>query len=76
MLIDFNYDVEPVTGHFPGPVGLPLMKETRLNHLGKLMFQWFYWHVLLPGRDIPGIHSEMPRAGKHLSDREQEEVTT
>ncbi|HET9728721.1 MAG TPA: FAD/NAD(P)-binding oxidoreductase [Acidimicrobiia bacterium] len=66
MLIDFNYDTEPVPGHFPGPVGLPLMRESRLNHLGKLMFQWFYWHVLLPGRDVPGIGSDMPRAGKEI----------
>jgi sulfide:quinone oxidoreductase len=67
MLIDFSYEQEPVTGHFPGPVGLPLLKESRLNHLGKLMFQWFYWHALLPGRDVPGIHPEMPTAGKHLA---------
>ena len=64
MLIDFNYDVEPLPGRFPGPVGLPLMKETHLNHLGKLLFQWLYWHSLLPGRDIPGVHSAMPTAGK------------
>ena len=38
LLIDFNYDTEPVTGHYPGPVGLPLLKQSRLNHLGKLMF--------------------------------------
>ena len=47
-------------------MGLPLLKESRLNHLGKLMFQWFYWHSLLPGRDIPGIGAEMPVAGKKL----------
>jgi len=64
MLIDFNYEQEPVGGHFPTRVGLPLLKESRLNHLGKLMFQWFYWHALLPGRDIPGITPEMPVAGK------------
>ena len=64
MLIDFNYEVEPLPGHFPSGVGLPLMKESHLNHLGKLMFQWVYWHSLLPGRDIPGIHSAMPTAGK------------
>ncbi len=67
MLIDFNYELEPVPGHFPGRVGLPLLKPTRLNHLGKLMFQWVYWHALLPGRDIPGIHSAMPRRGKQLA---------
>jgi len=64
LLIDFNYDTEPLTGHYPGRVGLPLLKESGLNHLGKLMFQWFYWHSLLPGRDLPGIDSPMPTAGK------------
>ena len=69
MLIDFNYDTEPVGGHFPGAVGAPLLKDSRLNHLGKLMFQWFYWHALLPGRDIPGIGPDMPTSGKALTDR-------
>jgi sulfide:quinone oxidoreductase len=64
LLIDFNYDTEPLPGHYPTQVGLPLLKESRLNHLGKLMFQWFYWHSLLPGRDIPGISSSMPQHGK------------
>jgi sulfide:quinone oxidoreductase len=64
LMIDFNYDTEPLPGHFPGRVGLPLLKESRLNHLGKLMFQWFYWHALLPGRDIPGVGPDMPTAGK------------
>jgi sulfide:quinone oxidoreductase len=71
VLIDFNYEQEPVPGHFPTAVGLPLLKESRLNHLGKLMFQWVYWHVLLPGRDIPGISAEMPESGK---DRQPEPV--
>ncbi len=66
LLIDFNYGTEPVTGHFPGPAGLPLLKESRVNHLGKLAFQQFYWRVLLPGHDIPGLPASMPRAGKHL----------
>jgi sulfide:quinone oxidoreductase len=64
LLIDFNYDTEPLPGHYPASVGLPLLAESRLNHLGKLMFQWFYWHGLLPGRDVPGIGSAMPAAGK------------
>jgi sulfide:quinone oxidoreductase len=64
LLIDFNYETEPLPGHYPAAIGLPLLKESRLNHLGKLMFQWFYWHSLLPGRDIPGIGSDMPVAGK------------
>jgi len=66
LLIDFNYDTEPLTGHFPGRIGLPLLKDARINHLGKLMFQWLYWHTLLPGRDIPGLGDHMPNAGKHF----------
>ena len=66
MLIDFNYETEPLAGRFPNAVGpMPLLEESRLNHLGKLMFQWFYWHALLPGRDMPGIGPSMTMAGKH-----------
>ncbi len=65
LLIDFNYDVEPLPGRFPGPVGpLPLLRESRLNHAGKLAFTWMYWNVLLPGRDMPGIDARMSMAGK------------
>ena len=64
LLIDFNYQTEPLPGHFPRTIGLPLLRESRLNHLGKLMFQWVYWHALLPGREIPGIGPAMPSAGK------------
>jgi len=65
LLIDFNYDTEPLPGRFPTPAGpLPLLRESRLNHLGKLMFQWFYWHGLLPGREIPGVGPAMSMAGK------------
>jgi sulfide:quinone oxidoreductase len=67
LLIDFNYETEPVPGHFPGPVGLPLLRESRVNHLGKLAFQWLYWHALLPGRPLPGIGPTMPTAGKRLA---------
>ena len=64
LLIDFNYDTEPLPGRFPTAFGLPLLRESRLNHLGKLAFQWVYWHGLLPGREIPGIGPAMPTAGK------------
>jgi sulfide:quinone oxidoreductase len=66
LLIDFNYQVEPLPGRFPEPhIGpLPLLKESRLNHVAKLAFQWIYWHVLLPGRDVPGISSTLQMAGK------------
>ncbi len=64
-LIDFNYDTEPLPGHFPfpglGPFGL--LKETRMNHYGKLLFRWIYWHILLKGKEMP-IDSKMTMAGK------------
>jgi sulfide:quinone oxidoreductase len=64
LLIDFNYDTEPLAGHYPTRFGLPLLQDSRLNHLGKLLFESFYWHSLLPGRDVPGITAAMPSAGK------------
>jgi sulfide:quinone oxidoreductase len=66
LLIDFNYDVEPLPGKYPLPwIGpMRLLEETRLNHLGKLAFRWVYWHLLLPGHDIPGIGAQMSLAGK------------
>jgi sulfide:quinone oxidoreductase len=64
LLIDFNYATEPLPGHFPTVLGLPLLRESRLNHLGKLLFQSIYWHALLPGRDLPGLGTAMPTAGK------------
>jgi sulfide:quinone oxidoreductase len=67
LLIDFNYETEPLPGHFPTAVGLPLLRESRLNHLGKLLFQWVYWHALLPGRELPGLGPEMPTRGKKQS---------
>ena len=66
LLIDFDYDTQPLPGHFPFGMGLPLLHESRLNHLGKLAFRWLYWNLLLPGHDIPGIASRMPRAGKRF----------
>jgi len=65
LLIDFNYETEPLPGRYPSSLGpMPLLQESRLNHMGKLMFQWMYWHVLLPGRDIPGISPQMQMTGK------------
>ncbi len=65
LLIDFNYDVEPLPGKFPFAFGpLSLLKESRLNHLGKLLFRWVYWHLLLPGRDLIGIPTKMSLSGK------------
>ena len=64
MLIDFNYDTEPLPGHYPARMGLPLLRPTRANHAAKLAFEWFYWHALLPGRDVPMVGADMPTAGK------------
>ena len=66
LLIDFNYDLEPVPGRYPAAVGLPLLRESRLDHLGKLAFEHLYWHALLPGRTLPGIGATMPRSGKRI----------
>lgn len=67
LLIDFNYDVEPLPGEFPVPGLGPmrLLHESRLNHLGKLAFRWVYWNVLLPGHDIPFMGPRMSMRGKH-----------
>jgi len=65
MLIDFNYDYEPLPGKFPyagvGPMNL--LKESRVNHLGKLAFRWIYWNVLMPGRSMP-MPAHMSLKGK------------
>ncbi|MBU0676880.1 MAG: NAD(P)/FAD-dependent oxidoreductase [Verrucomicrobia bacterium] len=68
FLIDFNYDIEPVEGTFPLPVIGPfsLLKETRVNHMGKLAFRWIYWNILLKGRPMPGIKTRMQTLGKRL----------
>ena len=65
LLIDFNYDVEPLPGHFPLPAVGPfsLLTESRMNHWGKVMFRWMYWHLLLKGRELP-IPAQMSMAGK------------
>ena len=70
LLIDFNYDTEPLTGTYPLPYAGPLwlLKETRANHLGKLAFRWIYWNLLLPGRPLP-LPTRMSLAGKHPADK-------
>lgn len=67
ILIDFNYETEPLPGKFPLPgVGpFSLLEETKMNHYGKVMFRWVYWHFLLKGLEIP-IESHMTMAGKRL----------
>ncbi len=66
LLIDFNYNTEPVHGTFPfakiGP--LKLLKESIFNHWGKLAFRWIYWNMLLKGIAIPFVSRNMSFKGK------------
>ncbi len=68
LLIDFNYVHEPVEGTFPFPgIGpLKLLKESRMNHMGKLAFRWIYWNMLLKGKQIPFVSAKMNEKGKKL----------
>lgn len=67
-LIDFNYETEPLPGTYPlpgvGPFGL--LQNTKMNHYGKVIFRWIYWHMLLKGTELP-IENEMSMAGKKKS---------
>jgi sulfide:quinone oxidoreductase len=67
ILIDFNYDTEPLPGKFPLPgIGpFSLLEETKMNHYGKIMFRWMYWNFLLKGLELP-IESQMSMAGKRM----------
>jgi sulfide:quinone oxidoreductase len=65
LLIDFNYDTEPLPGRYPLPgVGpFTLLEESEANHWGKLMFRWMYWNILLKGQELP-LPARMSMAGK------------
>ncbi len=69
LLIDFNYEQEPVKGTFPIPgIGpLQLLKESRINHWGKLAFRWIYWNILIKGIPIPFVPSKMKTEGKQIN---------
>ncbi len=77
MLIDFNYETEPLPGSFPiagiGP--MKLLKETWLNHVGKLAFRFAYWALLLPGRYIP-MSPHMSMKGKRQPTRAKSKEST
>lgn len=65
LLIDFNYDVEPLPGRYPLPgIGpFTLLQESEMNHWGKMLFRWMYWNLLLKGQDLP-LPVLMTMAGK------------
>jgi sulfide:quinone oxidoreductase len=72
LLLDFNYDVEPVEGDFPMPYVGPfsLLRETHMNHLGKIAFKWVYWNMLLPGYlpHVPMLPAHMNFVGKRVDE--------
>jgi sulfide:quinone oxidoreductase len=69
LLIDFNYETEPLPGKYPLPgIGpFSLLKETEMNHWGKVLFRWMYWNIMLPGKELP-LPALMSMAGKQLED--------
>ena len=69
LLIDFNYDTEPLPGLYPLPGLGPfkLLRESEANHWGKMMFRWVYWNLLLPGKEMP-LEPLMSMAGKEVED--------
>jgi len=71
-LIDFNYEVEPLPGNFPipgiGPFGL--LKDTKINHMGKMAFRNLYWKKLLRGKPLAPfnlVRNKLQLAGKDTS---------
>jgi sulfide:quinone oxidoreductase len=68
FLLDFNYNLQPVQGTYPIPGLGPfsLLKESRINHWGKLAFRWIYWNMLLKAVPMPGVGHRMSRAGKQI----------
>ncbi|MEZ4220023.1 MAG: FAD/NAD(P)-binding oxidoreductase [Polyangiaceae bacterium] len=67
MLLDFNYDVEPLPGRYPLPALGPfsLLEESRINHLGKLAFRWVYFNGLLSGKPMP-MATQLSMVGKRV----------
>lgn len=65
ILLDFNYEVEPLAGKFPFPGMGPfsLLQESLSNHWGKMMFRWVYWNLMMKGLDLP-LEPQMNLAGK------------
>jgi len=64
-LLDFNYKIEPLPGKFPFPGVGPfhLLKESFANYIGKMMFRWTYYNLLLSGSLLP-LENRFILAGK------------
>lgn len=67
LLIDFNYDTEPLSGKYPLPIIGPfsLLEQSRINHWGKLFFKWIYFNMLLKGYKLP-VPNHMSMVGKKV----------
>jgi sulfide:quinone oxidoreductase len=67
ILIDFSYDQEPLPGKYPVPgVGpFSLLRESTINHWGKLAFKEMYWRLMLNGIEVP-LPSEFSMTGKEV----------
>ncbi len=64
-LIDFSYEQEPLPGKYPFPVIGPfsLLRESLINHIGKLAFRYLYWDLMMRGIEVP-LPSEFSMVGK------------
>lgn len=69
LLLDFNYDTEPLPGRFPiyGVPFLKLLGPSFANHMAKMGFEGVYWTMLLPGRHLP-FTADMQMKGKIPAD--------
>jgi hypothetical protein len=41
---------QQIHGEKCGLMPFSLLKETQINHWGKLSFRWYYWNILLKDR--------------------------
>lgn len=67
VMIDFSYDQEPVYGYYPLPVIGPfsLLRESRINHWGKMAFRFMYYDLMLKGINVP-LPSKFSTVGKKI----------
>jgi sulfide:quinone oxidoreductase len=65
LLIDFDYNTEPLPGHYPIPgIGpFSLLSESVINHWGKLGFRFMYWNLMMRGLPMP-VPDKFSMAGK------------
>ncbi|MHC1785161.1 MAG: NAD(P)/FAD-dependent oxidoreductase [Anaerolineaceae bacterium] len=65
VMIDFSYDQEPLHGTYPLPVIGPfsLLKESWINHIGKMAFRPMYYDLMLNGINVP-LPSKFSMLGK------------